>query len=493
VVVSVLRGNKFYSYGTGAQYDGEKIPGDLSGWREIDSDPNNFLRKTYNQLAQRAMTLYHTCPPVIGAIDKQTEYAIGEGLLFRSQPNYRVLGMTPKSARSWARDFEQAVEFEFSRLNFFQKQGALFRTALAQGDSLLYFIRDGAELDLIEMPGLVIDADVNDDSHTLGIKHDDWFRRTGFVDNKGNNVAFRENGRQNVVQFYIKRAARQVRGWPLSYSIISLAKNDDRHTDATLDTAVMESMVAWVTESNNPAGDRQQFDSLLNNTRVKKGPIAAAMEKIGSLRGALPGSILNFNAGGKMTPLDKKTPGATFGQFKDWMLDYIGMATGTPPEVIKSKYSTSYTAHKGALNDFVKSFMSKREAFVESICYPALREVTIGLLMRGEIDMPGFFESERNQRAWLDGVWLGPGIGAINPAQEINAKKTAVEAGFALRGDEAYAVSGATDYEAFTEKRNAEEELFRGKNKKVPVPPDVKEEAQPESEQGSAEKEEAQS
>jgi capsid protein len=320
------------------------------------------------------------------------------------------------------------------------------------------------------MPGLVIDDSVNDDTHTLGIKHDEWFRREGFVDNRGNHVAFRDGGRQNVAQFYIKRMARQVRGWPLSYAVISLAKNDDRHTDATLDTAVMESLIAWVTESDSPGSDAAQVGDLLKSSKVNKGPIAAAIEKIGSIRGALPGSVLNFKSGGKMTPVDKKTPGATFGQFKEWMLDYVGMATGTPPEVIMSKYSTSYTAHRGALNDFSLSFMSKREAFVDSVCYPALREIAISLLLRGEVDMPGFMESERNQRAWLDGVWLGPNLGTINPAQEVNAKKTAVEAGFSLRGDEAYAVSGATDYEAFTERRRAEEELFNGKPENEAVP-----------------------
>jgi hypothetical protein len=469
MTVSVLRGGKFFSYGSaGQQYSGEKIPGDLAGWNALDADPNGFLRQTYSTLAKRSSTLYHTYPPVTGAVDKQTEYAIGKGLLFRSQPNYRVLGISAEYARSWSRDFQQMAEFEFSRLNFFQKQAALFRTALAQGDSLLYFLRDGAELDLIEMPGLVIDAEVNDDRHTLGIRHDRWFRREGFVDTGGSYVAFRDGGgRQNVAQFYIKRMARQVRGWPLSYAVISLAKNDDRHTDATLDTAVMESMIAWVTEGDSPESDSEQIRDLLSGTKVRKGPVAAAMEKLGSLRGALPGSILNFRTGGKMTPVDKKTPGATFGQFKEWMLNYVGMATGTPPEVIMSKYSTSYTAHKGALNDFCRSFMSKREVFIDSVCYPALREVAIGLLLRGEADMPGFFESDRTQRAWLDGVWLGPGMGAINPAQEVNAKKTAVDAGFSLRGDEAYSVSGATDYEAFTEKRRAEEELFHGKNAAV--------------------------
>jgi capsid protein len=337
------------------------------------------------------------------------------------------------------------------------------------------FLRDGADLDFVEMPGLVIDAEVNDESHTLGIKHDRWFRREGFVDNNGKHVAFRSGERQNAAQFYIKRLARQVRGWPLSYAIISLAKNDDRHTDATLDTAVMESMIAWITESSAPKDISDNLQEMLGGSKVRKGPIAAAMEKIGSVRGALPGSVLNFKSGGKMTPVDKKTPGATFGQFKEWMLDYVGMATGTPPEVIMSKYGGSYTAHMGAKNDFRLSFMTKREAFIDGVCYPALREVTISLLLRGEIDMPGFFESERNQRAWLDGVWLGPVMGAINPAQEVNAKKTAVEAGFALRGDEAYAVSGATDYEAFTEKRREEEDLFHGGNMPETAPGNTEE------------------
>jgi hypothetical protein len=123
VVVSVLRGNKFFSYNGGAQYSGEKIPGDLAGWSPIDPDPNGFLRQTYRTLAKYSSTLYHTYPPVAGAIDKQADYAVGKGLLFRSQPNYRVLGISPEKARSWSRDFQQMIEFEFSRLNFFSETG----------------------------------------------------------------------------------------------------------------------------------------------------------------------------------------------------------------------------------------------------------------------------------------------------------------------------------------------------------------------------------
>ena len=86
----------------------------------------------------------------------------------------------------------------------------------------------------------------------------------------------------------------------------------------------------------------------------------------------LPGTMLNMKTGGKVNVVDKKSPNATFSSFKEWMLDYVGMATGTPPEVIKSKYSTSYTAHKGALNDFERNFLARREACIDTVWYPVL-------------------------------------------------------------------------------------------------------------------------
>jgi hypothetical protein len=457
---------RFVNFITGMRYAGEKIPGDLDGWAHLSDDPNDFLRDNYDLLSRRSVTLYHTYPAVIGAINKQTDYAIGKGLLFRSYPNYRILGKTEEWARSWAQDLQQAVEFEFSRVNFFQKQGALFRTALMQGDSLLYFLRDGGEFDLIEMPGSVIDSNREEADETLGlystlgIRHDAWYRRLGFYDRSGEYVEFRHNGRQNAVQFYLKRMARQVRGWPLSYAVIALAKNDDRHTDATLAAALAESMIAIFTESDRPQDDFGQLDNLAREARGKKGVIAQALERIGNVKKMLPGSMLQMKTGGKVNVVDKKSPNATFSSFKDWMVDYIGMATGTPPEVIKSKYSTSYTAHKGALNDFERNFMANREAFIDTVCYPVLRETAINLILRGELEAPGFFESERIQRAYLDGNWRGPSLGHINPAQEINAITHAVKEKLMTKSEAAYRISSITDYEAFSTRWKYDEGLY---------------------------------
>ena len=222
--------------------------------------------------------------------------------------------------------------------------------------------------DIIETQNNQIDWGYDQDGYTLGIKHDEWLRRTGIKKVDGTSVDFRNSaGDQNVVQFYVKELARQLRGYPLAYSIINLARNDDTHFDAITHRAVMESILMGTFESNgtNPVAQAQ---NLANANRKKKGLSSKLFNKADNALNLGAGSIMTVNSGEKLTFSDLKTPSNNFGPFKEVIRDYIGMATGTPPEVIASKYNTSFTAHKGALNDFVKSFMNKRTTFSRTIC-----------------------------------------------------------------------------------------------------------------------------
>jgi hypothetical protein len=451
----------------GARYSGEQVPGELDGWDALDLDPNSLTEQTYDLLSQRSNTLYHTYPPVIGAVDKQADYAIGDGLFFRSSPDHETLGVSGEWAREWGRRFQHLLHYEFTRLNFYQKMGSLFRGALSMGDALLYFIRDKDGFDIIEYPGFTIDSTAEfdapdgNDGVRLGILHDKYYRRKGFIDRYGNIVRFKSaNGRQNVIQFFVKKQPRQLRGWPLAYSVISLAKADSRHWGATLDAAILEGTFFAQTATDNPQATREALGDIVKGN-PNKGIIKRALESLGNLRHITPGNMLNFRTGEEMKFFDKKTPGATFGMFKEQILNFIGMATGTPPEVITSKYSTSYTAHKGALNDFQKSYTQKRYNFIDSVCYPAAREIAVNLIIDGVIDAPGFFDSEYRQRAYLSGIWLGPVPGYINPLQEITARARAVKNGFENRADAMFNITGA-DYEDAVKEWHRQEALFAG-------------------------------
>ena len=138
------------------------------------------------------------------------------------------------------------------------------------------------------------------------------------------------------------------------------------------------------------------------------------------------------------------------------------MGSNTPPEVLLSEYSTSYTAHRGALNDFLKTVYFEREEFSRIWCKPVIKELAIELILQGAIEAPAFFSGNPMiQEAYLKGIWLGPVPGAINPLQEISAKEKAVANMFSLRGDEMFNLSGS-DYEDILAEWQLQERLFRG-------------------------------
>jgi capsid protein len=347
------------------------------------------------------------------------------------------------------------------RLNYYLKQKILFRGALVGGDSVLYFVREGDDFDLVEFPGSVIDEEKTGNNITLGIKHDDFYRKKSFFDTSGKEVIFTSGGRQNVVQFYDKKLPRQLRGYPLAYSCISLAKNLDRFHDATLQTAIAESMFVFFTSSEDPAGTAQQIKAMADASQKKKGIIAQALESIGNTRRLGAGNMLNMRTSDKITSIDKKTPSSNFAPFNETMLDYIGMGTNVPPEVIKSRYGGSFTAHKGALNDFKIAFMAKRSLFCDQVNYPVLREVATNLILSGAIKAPSFITGgDYMQRAWLNGIYLGPVPGHINPLQEVNAKIASVNAGFTKRSDESFSAWGG-DYEDAFEQWAEEERAYQ--------------------------------
>jgi capsid protein len=415
------------------------------------------------------MTLYHTYGPARAAINKQVEYAVGPGLVFRSQPDFSMLGMTQEQAKEWGKDFQKIVHYYMQKYSAYELQNVLMRGGLAGGDSLLFFIRDSNGLDdLVEFSGDQIAWEYSDDTTTLGIRHDQYMRRTGFKKLDGTMVDYKDGaGNQNVIQYFEKELPRQMRGYPLLYSIINLAKNDDRHTDATTQRAVMESiMLGWTeTEGTDPIKQTSNMASANLKKFQRDNGTTSTLSKIANAFRLGAGNMYQFRKGEKMNFTDLKTPSDTFKDFKEVMLDYIGAATGTPSQMITSKYSTSYTSHKGTFNDFKKSYMKKRSTFERVVMRPIIREIAKDAIINGYISAPGFFDNPMTQSAYLQGMFLGPVPGAINPLQEVNADVKSVQNGFTLRSDVA-ARNGHEWDNMINEWTTEQQEWFAGSEEK---------------------------
>lgn len=438
MIVNSKSGRVQFKNSYGQPYSGEKDMGNLRNWSIFNSDSNDILNTTFGLLVERSATLYHTYQPARGAINKQTDYAIGPGLVFRSQPDFNTLGKSKDWGKEWGKQFQKIVASYYSRMNFFEKQGVLFRTGLYGGDSFLFFLRkEGLLDDLIETQNNQIDWRYQEEGYTHGIKHDKWLRREAVRKTDGKTVPFKneDSGNQNLVQFYIKELARQLRGYPLAYSIINMARNDDTLNDAVLQRAVIESILMGVFKSDGSTNFPRQARNLAEkNTRAKQG--LSPFKKVGSAEAMGSGNIITTGENENLEFTDLKTPSNNYGDFKSVILDYIGMATGTPPEVIRSRYSTSFTAHKGALNDFSKSFMDKRVTFSRTVCNVVNKEILKDAVKQGFIEAPGFLTGGWYvEQAYLRGMYLGPVPGHISPLIEVKAEELNVKNAFKLRSD----------------------------------------------------------
>lgn len=425
----------------GSSYNGEKQMGDLNNWRILTTDSNDILKGEYDLLSSRSMTLFHTYGPVKSAINKKTQYAIGPGLVFRSQPDFNSLGWTEEEAKDWGKRFQKIVHNYQKHFNLYKKQSVLFKTAGAAGDSFLFFERtDGKLSDMIEISGDQINP-ITDKSkgYTLGIKTDNWMRKKGVMKRDGTPVSFQDSaGNQNIVQYYNKELARQLRGYPLAYSIINLSRNDDTHTDAITARAVIESTIVGKMKTNG-TDFRQQANQLEDMAKKSKGEDTRnPLKKVGTALRMGVGSWFTMRGdnGEDIEFIKLESPGSNFGEFKEWMLNYVSMCTNVPPEVILSKYSTSFTAHKGAFNDFIKAYMMERKAFETLVMDVVVREILKDAIINGYIEAPGFFDGGwMVQQAYLAGMYLGPVPGHINPLVEVKAKAEEVKNAFRLRSD----------------------------------------------------------
>jgi len=437
VILNFSKG-KVTRKGGGGQISGEKMPGDLDSWNLYQQDINEALSASYGVLSQRSSSLYNSYQPAKSAINKTTAYAIGSGNIFRSRPDYRILGITPDEAKEWGKKFQLLVHYHFKKMSWYEKQAITFKGALIKGDSLVFFVREkDNSFDLVEAGGENIDFEKADNKNwTLGIKHDKWKRKQAIFTDKQINFRNQKTGDQQVIQFYLKEQPRQLRGLSLVYSIIAMAKNHDREIDATVQRAVLESiMMAYSNADQTDVG--AQIKQQAQNASRKKGGLKNIFSKLAGTKDLQGGNLYQLKNDEKIQFTDLKTPGNNFDKFQDAMIKFVAMGTDTTPGIITSQYTTSYSSHKGELNDFWKMIKLKRGIFNEKVNKVVIREIAKNLIMDGKIKAPGFFSDPIAQEAWLSGIFLGPVPGQINPLQEARARAVEVENAFITRSDAA--------------------------------------------------------
>ena len=142
------------------------------------------------------------------------------------------------------------------------------------------------------------------------------------------------------------------------------------------------------------------------------------------------------------------------------MIRQIGAALEIPPEVLFKQFVSSYSAARGALNEFWRTCAMYRDWFTDDFCSPIYKEWFKEAVARGRIDAPRFFDDPIIEKAYTQCDWNGPARTNLNPSQEVDAAIKRVDAGFSTAAEETATMTGG-DYN-----KNIKQRVIEAKRKK---------------------------
>ena len=259
-------------------------------------------------------------------------------------------------------------------------------------------------------------------------------------------------GRRNVLHVMNRERSGQRRGVPMLAPVLETLKQLGRYTDAEITAAVISAAYTVFVESESPSDSHVFGEMIPREEQIE--PQNQGNIELG------PGAIIDLAPGEKVKFADPKHPNCGYDAFSNAMIKLIGAALEIPPEAMMKMFSTSYSAARGALNEFWRTCGMQRDWFADDFCQPIYEEWFAEAVARGRIQAPGFFSDPAIRKAYTACSWNGPARTNLNPVQEVEAAIKRVDAGFSTAQQETAQMTGG-DYN-----RNIEQRIMEATRKR---------------------------
>ena len=449
----------------------------LRGWEFYGGSAKEDIEDNIDILRQRSRDAYMGIPTASAALKTMRTNVIAGGLMPAPQIDAEFLGLTPEDAEKLqaqiVREFALWADTpvcDADRVdNFYKLQQLTFLSYAMNGDAIVllptkeqtgqpYSLRVRlVEADRVCSPDgfdrLVPCTVQGHDVHCIvqGVETDaDGMVVAYWVCDR--HPLAKTTGRRNVLHVMNRERAGQRRGVPMLAPVLEALKQLGRYTDAEITAAVLSAMFT-VFVKQGVASDARPFGEMLPPDMLIDAQDQSSIE-LG------PGAILSLNPGEDVEFADPKHPNTGYDAFTNALIRQIGAALEIPPEVLFKQFTTSYSAARGALNEFWRTCSMQRDWFTDDFCQPIYEEWFAEAVARGRIAAPGFFADPAIRKAYTACAWNGPARTNLNPVQEVDAAVKRVDAGFSTAQEETATMTGG-DYN-----RNIRQRVIEAKRKR---------------------------
>lgn len=443
-------------------FDGEKFPGGFGATRIFDLD--------YFTLRARSAQLDRENLYAHGLISRLITNEINTGLLLEATPNSELLGIQPEMdedgdtemadpLEAWSEDVENRFQIwadapalcdYLSERTFGALQRAARREALVAGDTLINLVFNsaakvpqvqiisGARVKTPWEPDLVKDKTIKH-----GVEIDKQGRHSAYWVEDGETFKRipawgPKSGRRIAWLLYgTPRRIDDVRGMPILALILQSLKELDRYRDAAQRKALINSLLTVFVKKGADKPGTKPFTS--GAVRRDTGSVDSS-DRTFDLQNLMPGLVFEeLQMGEEPVPFSTAGTDLNFTGFEAVIIHAIAWANEIPPEILTLAFEKSYSAARGAVNEFKLYLNRVRSEFSDNFTEPIYREWLLSQVLAGKIDAPGLLESWRDPAAfdtfgaWIASDWTGAIKPSIDIEKDVKAYTAMVEQGFMTR------------------------------------------------------------
>ncbi|MGW8256932.1 MAG: phage portal protein, partial [Thermoguttaceae bacterium] len=270
--------------------------------------------------------------------------------------------------------------------------------------------------------------------------------------------AFASNGKRIMGHGFFAEYAGQQRGYTLLSAIIQELQNLTDFTTSEIKRAIAQSQIMGFVK---PSQDKAASDVLGQFTqKIAQGTVSGTGGTIGTSSTesqelgisplfeatiSQPGQMfINTLDGGESITFPQMTsPSANFETFVTEFWTHLGAARSMPPEVMRMKFSSNYSASRAALLMYWQVIEIWRQELVTDFLGEVWEAWLDEEIAAGRVAAPGWSDP-RMRAAWLNATWFSLPLPHIDPKKEADAAKSWLEIGATNQEREARAHNGSS-------------------------------------------------
>jgi len=474
--IVVTRANSgFLLGGTGyAQHGASFRKRALAAWIPWAGSPDTDIVRNLPVLRARSRDLYMSYPFGKAAIETKVKNVVGTGIHCIPLPDYEELDMSEDEGielgklilKEWHLWSTELCDWERTR-DLTQKLQEIYRTKEMSGDAPVLFAHrnDGKYPYSLKIRTIDPDRLMNPfwipvptfEQNVWGgveLKHyngpleaywiaqfhpldygllpqitvQKWTRIPAFTD---------QYLTRNAILHYNIERPQQRRGVPPLAVCFELAKGMQRFINEKISKEVISNFFSVFIESPMPTED------VLRNAGLEEEEIRQLYKVFPYDIALAPGGVTFMKPGDKVSFAQPELAGTDTKVFTEVMNSICSTAIGVPYEIVMMMFGESYSAARGAFEEFWKAVKLERQLLIDQVLQPIYENFLGELVLEKVVKVKKYFTDYRIRKALSRCLWAGMAQGTIDPLKDIQAAMMRVQLGISTVQKESVAYNGS--------------------------------------------------